>query len=160
MADLAPWRGIPEEIRSALDDLVGRDCVLKRVSSDYGLSLGFERLTTNSVLTHGLWEFVTYYCSWRVISVSRVLCASCDFFTSRDEAQHAIDEIELGKFMALQQISDLDMRILLDKGICVDVLRTISDDDDTLNVFIPGKRVAVFSSTGEWTLKRSDVGEE
>jgi len=104
------------------------------------LSLGFGAEGRTSELakkTCREWEIGTYYSAWRVVRDGIVLCGSQDAVDSIDELNVALGRVELGRFVSLRQPSDLDVRIEFDNGIVVDILSTISDEDESFTSSAP-----------------------
>jgi hypothetical protein len=54
----------------------------------------------------------------------------------------------------------LDVRIEFDNGVSVDILATISDDDEVLHIFCPDKFVIAFSIADGWSAGPSDEAWE
>ena len=85
-----------------------------------------------------------------------MLCGSQDVADSIDELNLALGRVDLGRFVSLRQLSELDLRIQFDSGIAVDFLTTFSDQDETLHIFCPGDQLLTFSVPGGWEIGPSD----
>ncbi|MGD0619750.1 MAG: hypothetical protein ABSB67_19045 [Bryobacteraceae bacterium] len=98
----------------------------------------------------------TYHNAWRVVRDGIVVFGSQDAVDSIDELNVALGRVELGRFVSLRQPSDLDVRIEFDNGIMVDILSTISHEDESFHIFCPGSLAVTFSVRGGWKIGPSD----
>ena len=147
-------------VHDLLEQLVGQQCCRQHVGNDRSLFLGFGSLVRmESALgdsVHGKWEIGTYNSCWRIVEGTTIVCGSRDFPDSVAELKHTVDRLKLGRFCRLEQITEFDVRVECDSGLYVDVLGTISDDDEFLHVFCPEKRVVTFSAADQWRVGPSD----
>jgi hypothetical protein len=148
------------DVTGLVEQMIGKLCSRKEVGRTRSLSLGFGaevRSPLNlSGKIHREWEIVTYYSAWRVVRDGIVLCGSQDVVDSIDELNLALGRVDLGRFMALRQFTDLDVRIEFDNGVAVDFLATTSDDDESFHIRCPGKRLVKFSVRGGWMTGPAD----
>jgi len=156
MATVAgPWE-LPPSIALELSALVGQSCTLQRIGTDRSLSIGFGRIDASGVAPHGEWEIGTYDCSWRVVRKGRVLCGCEDAVDSVDDLRERFMQVGIGEFLSLEHLSEYDLRVNFSSGTSIDILCTISDDDEVMHVFFPGKLVAAFSVKNGWMIGPSD----
>lgn len=139
-----------------IDDLVGRPCTLQRVGSDRSLFLGFGVIDTERTIPHARIEMGTYDCAWRVCHNGKVICGRNDMVDDVDELQEMLSGVRLGEFQSIGLISEYDVRIQFSTGAMVDVLCTVSGDDEVVHVFFPEHEVLVFQPEQGWRFGRSD----
>ena len=141
-----------------LKSIVGQPCTRREVGRGKSLSLGFGEIASDASRRNGKdyrkWEIGTYDGVWRVARGSVVLL-SAQRSNDLGELNQELGAIELGAFMGLRQLSELDVRLELDNGVAVDFLGTSTDDDEYLHVFCPEKAYIEFSPKG-WRAARSD----
>lgn len=142
------------EMKNLVEQIAGKTCSRKEVGRKRSLSLGFgdevrSGITLNQKV-YRQWEVGTYRSAWRVIRGGIVLCGSQDAVGSIDELNGALAVLDLGRFVSLHQVADLDVRIKFDTGISVDFLTAISDEDECFHIFCPGERYIEFSVRGGW----------
>src|SRR3954451_8206479 len=118
---------LPDEIREFVKPMFGTRCCRRRVNGPRGLHLGFgEKLYHGDPKLidtyYGEWEIGTYYCGWRVIKDGKILCGSDDVVEAYAELDAAIQRIEMGAILSLEQLGHLDIRVGLDTGIVIDFL--------------------------------------
>ena len=147
---------IPPKIVEKIRSLVGRECTLQRVGNDKSLFIGFGNIHNMNTTPHGTWEIGAYDCSWRVVRSGSVLCGRDDAIDKINDLQTAFRDIKLGDFVSLNHLTDLDIRITFLCGTAIDVLCTISEDDEVLHIFFPENQVIVFSVGEGWRMGRSD----
>ncbi len=147
---------IPSIIEQKLKLLVGQKCSLQRVANDKSLFLGFGEVQESTTTPHGTWEIGTYDCAWRVLRSGKVICGRDDAIDDIGELKDALGGITLGNFESLSHVSEFDFRVRFSCGTAIDILCTISDDDQVIHVFFPQKEVAVFSVLAGWRFGRSD----
>jgi len=147
-------------VNEIISGVVGLPCSRKEVGRSRSLSLGFGGEVRSSVKLNDKlyreWEIGTYRSAWRVVCGGTVLCGSQDVVDSIDELDAALQKIELGRFVSLRMIDDLDIRIEFDNGKAVDFLSTMSDEDEVLHIFCPDRRVVEFSVRGGWKTGPTD----
>jgi len=92
-----------------------------------------------------------------VLQNKRILCASNDAADSLDELDRALKAVEFGRITSLEQPADLDLRLEFDRGITVDFLATISDQDECFHiVFRPGNLAIKFTAGTGWEIAESN----
>jgi hypothetical protein len=148
------------DVTKLVEKLVGKCCSRKEVGRMRSLSLGFGSEVPSPIKLdqkiYREWEIGTYRSAWRVIRGGTVVCGSQDAVDSIDELNLALARIELGRFVSLQSVGDLDVRVNLDSGIAVDFLATASDEDESFHIFCPGERFVEFAVRGGWRTGPSD----
>jgi hypothetical protein len=146
-----------------ITSVYGKPCCKQRVWRHKSLTLGFgERIFHgNSKLIDnfwGEWEIRTYCNSWRVIKDQKVICGSNDTVDSIEELDAALGQIAFGRILSLtQEASGIDIRARFDTGIIVDFLTTISEDDETVSIFCPGKICVTFSPAEGWLIENRRI---
>lgn len=159
MAEMNP-REMNIAVQRRIDSVVGLICCRQHIGEDRSLFLGFGEVirvkTVISEADHGKWEIGTYHGSWRIVRGQQILCGSNDSVESVDELRRTIQEIEWGKCSAIRQLTAFDVRVEFDNGILVDILGTISDEDELLHIFFPDKNVVAFSIAGGWVAGKSE----
>ncbi|MCP4097095.1 MAG: hypothetical protein GY748_12730 [Planctomycetaceae bacterium] len=151
-----PLKVIPEKAKLLLEELRGRSCTLQRIGSDKSLFIGIGEIDTSGTKPHAEIEFGTYDCAWRVAREGKVICGSDDAVDEVLELENCFSAVVLGDFMALQQLSEFDVRLAFSTGVVVDIMCTISDDDEVIHVFFPRKEVLTFQPETGWRFGRSD----
>ena len=151
-----PPKLIPDDAKELVHALTGQPCTLQRIGSDRSLFIGFGDVDTTSTKPHASTEIGTYDCSWRVSRGGSVLCGRDDAVDEISELQDCLSGINLGEFVAISQLSEFDVRLEFSAGICIDVLCTISDDDEVIHIFFPNKEVLTFQPSKGWRFGRSD----
>lgn len=151
-----PLKVIPEKAKLLLEELRGRSCTLQRIGSDKSLFIGIGEIDTSGTTPHAEIEFGTYDCAWRVSQEGKVICGIDDAVDEVHELENCFSAVALGDFMALKQLSEFDVRLEFSTGVVVDILCTISDDDEVIHVFFPHKEVLTFQSEAGWRFGRSD----
>lgn len=147
---------VPSDINKKLQSIVGQSISTIFVRGKR-LCIGFGEVSKATTIAHGEWEVGTYDCSWRVVRDNRVVCASNDAIDIPSELEDSLKACDLGEFVGVMQLSELDTRFIFTHGN-LDILCTISDDDEILHVFFPDKEVATLSVSEGWVLGRSDRG--
>jgi hypothetical protein len=150
-----------KDITKVIEQLIGKPCWRKEVGWMRSLSLGFgnqiHRKTKLIDKFYGEWEIGTYYSAWRIIQGRKILCGRQDAADSIEILNLALNRIELGRFAALQQLTELDVRVEFDSGLAVDFLATTSpDSDNSFHIFCPEKKFIGFSVHGGWKIGPSD----
>ena len=149
-----------EFILRHIDGLIGQVCCLQTIGKDRSLNLGFgEAVRHKSSIAeadHGAWEIGTYYCSWRIVHENLIACGSNDTVGGVEELRQKIRDLEWGRFSAIRHLSEFDLRVEFENGMCVDFLATISDNDEVVHIFCPGKFVLEFSLANGWRAGPSD----
>jgi hypothetical protein len=124
------------------------------------LSLGFGTEARSTVKinekVYREWEIGTYCGAWRVLREGVVLCGSQDAVDSIADLNLALGRVNFGRFISLQQFTDLDIRVEFDNGVAVDFLATTSDDDESFHMFCPENRFIKFSVQGGWKVGPAD----
>jgi len=149
-----------DQVARILEQLIGIPCSWKEAGHARSLTIGFGAEVGSplnlSGKTHREWEIVTYYNAWRIVRAGVVLCGSQDAVDSVDELNASLGRVDLGRFLSLRQVTDLDVRIEFDSGVSVDLLATTSDDDECFHIRGPAERLVKFSVRGGWRTGRSD----
>ena len=147
---------IPDEAEQLLQKLVGQPCTLRRVGGDRSLFIGFGYVETTTTKPHASTEIGTYDCAWRVSQDGKVLCGRDDAVDDVSELEERLSRIDIGTFAAVSALSEFDIRIQFSTGVSLDILCTISDDDEVMHIFFPDKVVLTFQPVKGWQLGRSD----
>lgn len=108
----------------------------------------------NAARAYRRWEIGTYSCAWRIVQDGVVLCGSQDGGPAELDA--TLQGIELGRFVSLQELNALDLRIELNNGIVVDFLAAFSDDDECIHIFCPENLSIEFSLSNGWRIGPSN----
>jgi hypothetical protein len=144
------------EVLELIEQIAGMPCSRLEVGRMKSLSLGFGQEVRSAIKinekVYREWEIGTYRSAWRLVRAGLVLCGSQDVVNSIDEMNRTLMQFDLGRFISLQQVSELDIRIKFDSGIAVDFLATTSDDDESLHIFCPSGRFIEFSVQGGWKI--------
>lgn len=148
---------IPQIIERMLSLMIGQQCSLQRVANDKSLFVGFGQVQDSTTTPHAVWEIGTYNCAWRVVRSGKVICGRDDAIDDIIELKDAFANVKLGSFESIGHISEFDVRIGFSCGTAIDVLCTLSDNDQVLHIFFPEKEVATFSLDAGWRLGRSDA---
>lgn len=138
-----------------LDRLARRACGLVRVGGDRNLILGFGAVRQSRIRPRAEVELGVEDCAWRVSRGAAVLCGRNDAVDAVAELQDRLSAVDVGRLVAVDELSGFDVRFRFSSGLNVDVLTTVSDDDDTLNVFFTDE-VLAFSPARGWRFGRSD----
>jgi hypothetical protein len=147
---------ISNESKRLLQTLSGQPCTLQRIGSDRSLFIGFGHVDRAGLKPHASTEIGAYDCSWRIVRGGRVVCGKDDAVDGVEELHERFSRICLGRCVAISQPSELDVRIEFSTDVVVDILCTISDDDEVLHIFFPNKQVLTFQAVEGWRLGRSD----
>jgi hypothetical protein len=101
------------DVARLIDRIVGEPCARKEVGRRRSLSLGFGAETRKkfSERVYREWEIGTYYWAWRVVRGTTVVCGSQDVADSIEELNFDLARVDLGRFVSLRQLGDLDVRI-------------------------------------------------
>ena len=146
------------EVQEVVARIIGKPCCRKRVWRGRSLHLGFgERIPHGDPQLidefYGEWEIGTYHCAWRVIAQGKVLCGRQDVVDSIDELNQALNEISIGRFASLVQLTPLDVRVEFDNGLAVDFLSTVSDGDACFHIFFGAENLCVqFTADRGWEI--------
>ena len=147
-------------IREHIEQVIGQMCCRQHIGDHRSLRLGFGEIvrvkTARGEADYGKWEIGTYHCAWRIIHDQKIVCGSQDVVESIDELRRAISVIKWGRCSAIRQLTDMDVRVEFDNGVFVDILATISDEDEVLHLFCPDKVVVTFSIPDGWVAGPSD----
>ncbi len=147
---------VSTKAKRLLDELVGKSCTLQRVGSDRSLFLGFGEIDRARTVPHAGTEIGTYDCAWRICQNGKVICGRNDPVDDVKELQEMLSSVDLGEFRSISLISEYDVRIQFSTGKTVDVLCTVSGDDEVVHVFFPENEVLVFQPEHGWRFGRSD----
>lgn len=151
---------IPPHVQKELKSLFGQPCCRQFVGYDKSFFIGFGKVimkrTRRGEAPHGLWEIGVYVSAWRVIRDGVILCGSSDTVDNIDELGQRLPNCDGAKCVSLEMLSDFDVRIWLDNGICIDVLASAGDSDEIVHVFLPSRRVAFLSRRSGWDVEDSD----
>lgn len=153
---------LSEEVIKTIKPLLGKLCCRTKVGKSKSLSLGFgEKVYHNKPQLedtfYGEWEVGTYYCSWRIIKDSRILCASNDQIERLEQLDKAVKQIEIGSLKEIHQVSNFDVRLEFDSGVIIDFLTTISDEDESFHIFCPNNIYVELSWEGKWIIGKSNL---
>ena len=107
-------------------------------------------------LFYGEWEMGTYYTAWRVIQYGEILCGSQDSEHSTNDLDKRLKSIAFGSVTAIYSISIFDIRIEFDIGICIEVLGSISDDDEIFHIFGPNDIYIEYKIRNGWKVGKSN----
>jgi len=128
-------------VQTLIEPLLGKLCCRKQVGYRESLSIGFgskiphqNRLKSRDDY-YGEWEIGTYNSAWRVIHRGKILCGSHDIVDSIKEHDAAFNRIELRRLVSVQQLTDMDIRLVFDLGITIDFLATTRDEDEWFHIF-------------------------
>ncbi len=151
-----PLEVIPDRAKMLLQKLKGKSCTLQRVGSDRSLFIGFGEIDNSGAKPHANVEFGTYDCAWRVSQEGKVICGSGDVVDEVIELEDCLSMVDLGCFSDLKLLTEFDVRLEFLTGVFIDVMCTISDDDEVLHVFFPDNEVLTFQPQVGWRFGRSD----
>jgi hypothetical protein len=153
---------IDSNIMASFAGLIGCKCCRQRVGQGGSLSLGFgdkiphsKRKTVDPF--YGEWEIGTYSSAWRIIQHGQILCGSLDAEDSIEKLDGFLQTIKLGAVVAVEAISEFDIRIILNGGVHIDFMRASNDDDEMFHIFGPKSIYVEYKSLGGWKVGRSDT---
>jgi hypothetical protein len=148
-----------DDVSRIVARLSGERCFRKEVGRFKSLSLGFgieaERSAKSKSRAYRSWEIGTYRSAWRVVCKGNVICGSQDA-ADPIRLNSALQRIEFDKFVSLQHINDLDVRVDFSNGVAVDFLATNSDDDEYFHLFCPDDVYVEFRVRSGWRIGPSD----
>lgn len=147
------------DVYEVINGMVGQPCCRKHIGRMRSLSLGFggaiPHKTPVGQAIYGEWEVGTYRSAWRIVQRGRILCGSQDVVDSIEDLNLELGRIEIGRFVALRQFTDLDVRVECNDGMFIDFLAAISDDE-CFHIFCPGQRYVEFTAGSGWKVGVSD----
>lgn len=145
---------IPHGIEWEFNLLLGQTCCRQHVGNDLSLFLGFGSIiyVTNpkGESPHGMYEIGTYRSDWRLIENQRILCGSNDVVDSIDDFREQIMKLDGATCAGIRMLTEFDVRIEFNRGLCVDFFATFGDEDEVIHVFLPDDKVVSFSNHGGW----------
>jgi hypothetical protein len=153
---------IDSNIQGAFSGLIGLQCCRQRVGRGGSLSVGFgdrvphsKRNTVDSF--YGEWEVGTYSSAWRIAQHGRIVCGSMDAVHSIEKLDGLLQTVKLGAAMAIEALSEFDIRILLYEGVHIDFMCASNDEDEMFHIFGPGSTYVEYKCLGGWKVGKSDV---
>lgn len=149
---------IEEKLKRIFNDMYGKKCCRVNVGEYKSLSVGFgDKIYHNNPRLnddyYGEWEIGTYSSSWRIISNKKIVCASND--SDENGLNKIIKKIEIGSFIDLKVINEMDIRVVCDNNLIIDFLVTVNDDDDLFHIFCPNNIYIELLSGGKWDIRNS-----
>lgn len=149
-------------VQALIDPISGKPCCRKQVGFRKSLSIGFgAKVIHQNPKTrdkyYGEWEIGTFNSAWRVIRAGKILCASNDPVDSIKELDAAINQIDFSNFVSVQQLTDVDVRVLFDHDMVIDFLAAASDDDEMFHIFCPERKYLEFTIRKGWTIGESNT---
>jgi hypothetical protein len=147
------------ELIEILKPLFGKKFCRVNVGRSKSFSIGFgNKIYHNKHYLndryYGEWEIGTYYCSWRIIKNTKIICGSNDS-KNFDELNIYVNNIRFGSIKTISHISDYDIRIELTNRISIDFLCTISDIDEYFHIFCPNNKYIEYSFN-KWNICESN----
>lgn len=106
---------------------------------------------------YGEWEIGTYSAAWRIIHKGHVVCGSSDVVDSIDELDTRLQAIQLGTVLTVEVISQFDIRINLDNGVCIDFICASAEDDEIFHIFGPENIYIEYMCPSRWKVGKSNV---
>lgn len=155
MASVVDSPALPPELADMLKSIVGMTITTRFIGKGNRFSIGFGIVSKKTTVDHGEWEIGTYDCAWRVLKDGAIIVASDDAVESQQDLLDIFESCNIGEFVGLHHLTALDTRFTFSRG-CIDILCSISDDDQILHIFFPESVVAIFSISKGWVLGRSD----
>ena len=145
------------ELNAKLNRLVGQKCVSFFVTPEKCLGVLLGEYDKSIDVSSHLWKIGTYYCGWRIVKESRVLCGRDDVWENYQELRDHLNGLTLGNFVGIHQISELDIRVVFSCGTTIDFLGTTREkDDDIIHVFMPDHEMAKYTIDHGWQFSRTD----
>lgn len=153
---------IDANIQSTFAALIGKRCCRQRVGRGRSLSVGFgEKVPHSKPKTadpfYGEWELGTYSSAWRVIQEGRVVCGSSDVVDSIDELDERLQAIKLGAVLAIEALSQFDIRVKLDDEVCIDFICASAEDDEMFHIFGPESLYVEYTCSEGWKAGKSNA---
>jgi len=153
---------IDASVQGAFAGLIGKRCCRQRVGRGLSLSVGFGEKVPQSESKaadpfYGEWEFGTYSSAWRVIQEGRVVCGSSDVVDSIEELDERLQAIKLGAVLAIETLSQLDIRIKLDGEIYIDFICASAEDDEMFHIFGPESLYVEYTCRDGWKVGKSNA---
>ena len=144
-----------KQVLNLFEKLYRKNCCRVEVGAMKSLSIGFgEKIFHNNPKLkekyYGEWEIGTYYCSWRILLNSGIICGSND--GNEKELNDKVKQINFGRMVKIDQPTTMDVSIHFDNDYRVDILPTISDDDEYFHIFCPDEIYIKLSKDGNWSI--------
>lgn len=149
-------------VQAFINPMLGKPCCRKQVGFRKGLHIGlgakvYQKNLRGRDVYYGEWEIGSYNSAWRIIQSGKILCGSHDAVDSIEELDARVNQVELGCISSIQQLTDLDIRVVFTLGIMIDFLAATSDDDDdSFDIFCPHNKYIEFVVRKGWTVGDSD----
>lgn len=148
--------------QSAFAELIGNPSCRQRVGRGRSLSVGFgDKVPHSKPKTadpfYGEWEIGTYSSAWRIIREGRVVCGSSDLVDSIDELDGRLQAIQLGAVVAIEALSQFDIRVKLDNGVLIDFICASAEDDEMFHIFGPENLYIEYTCPDGWKVGRSNA---
>jgi hypothetical protein len=106
---------------------------------------------------YGEWEIGTYSSAWRIIRAGRVVCGSSDVVDSIDELDERLQAIKLGAVVAVEALSQFDIRVKLDDEVFIDFICASEGDDEMFHIFGPERLYVQYTCPDVWKVGKSNA---
>ncbi len=143
------------DVQAIIRPAFGKLCCRKQVGYRRSLSLGFgEKVPHQNPKArdrfYGEWEIGTYNSAWRIMQAGKILCASHDPVDAIENLDANLSNITFTRLVAVQQLTELDIRVVLDLELTIDFFAAISDNDEVFHVFCPLNQYVEFTAENGW----------
>ena len=85
-----------------------------------------------------------------MIENQSIICGSKELIDSVDELRQQLVKLDGAKCVKIGMLTEFDVRVEFDRGLCVDFLGAFGDDDEVFHAFLPQGRVVSFSLQRGW----------
>lgn len=145
-------------INDLLAKIIGQACLRKEIGEMKSISLGFGNVAPlrfkEQHRRYRMWEMGTYAADWEIVDAEGIRLSKRSRHETA-EMDRLLQSIDLGRFVAVQQVSETSLRVELDNGLAVNISGDVEDDDEYFHVFCPEEMYIEFSRAG-WKVGRSD----
>ena len=145
---------IPYDVEKEMNSILGETCCRQSVGNDLSLFIGFGGIVfvknPRGETPHGKWEIGSYRSAWRMIENQSIICGSKELIYSVDELRQQLVKLDGAKCVKIGMLTEFDVRVEFDRGLCVDFLGAFGDDDEVFHAFLPQGRVVSFSLQRGW----------
>jgi len=106
---------------------------------------------------YGERELGTYSSAWRVIREGQVVCGSSDVVDSIDELDERLQAIDLGAVLAIEMLSQFDIRVALERDVRIDFMSASAEDDELFHIFGPDNLYVEYTCPRGWRVGQSNA---